>query len=392
MDKIIKFLFLGIMMSFYSIGTTNSFYIANQGSLNNSIQAGTWGVTISNIQAIVATPNISNIPKATITWNTNDNATGNMEWKIDQTDPWTEVEPKDTVPDATLHTREIEGLFTDTHYYFRVKSKDRAGNETISSEQSFDTGGMSIGDTSFDDIVINEFLPNPIGDDAAPMPHGEWIELYNRSDSVTYDLTGWYLTNRDPSHRLDIPTGTTIAPYGFAVVYRNGNSDFDLNNDADEIRLYNSEGNLIDQHIYDSNLGDVILENKSFARFPDGSDTWFDPIPTPGKPNQLVLLQAPAPSVDLNLSNDKKAVTFNVQNITGFTKLSYELTYFAYDVAKGVIGNDVDIVDKNEFNKGVDLATCSNNICAYDEHVHDFKLKINLEDKDGKQTTLEKSL
>ncbi len=29
-------------------------------------------------------------------------------------------------------------------------------------------------------IVINEFLPNPIGKDNDLMPGGEWVELYNK--------------------------------------------------------------------------------------------------------------------------------------------------------------------------------------------------------------------
>ncbi len=400
MNTIIKFLFIGLMTGFYFVGTTNSFYTANKTSRNNYIQAGTWGITISHIQAVVATPHNSNTPKAVITWNTNDNATSNLEWRIDQTDPWTQEEPEDTIPDTTSHTREINGLLTNTHYYYRVKSKDAIGNEAISSEQSFETNGMSIGDTSSHDIVINEFLPNPIGDDTAPMPNGEWVELYNRSDSVTYDLTGWYLTDNDLSHRLDIPTGTVIAPYGFVVVYRNGDSDFELNENVDEVRLYNSGENLIDQHSYDSSLGDVILENKSFARFPDGTDTWFDPIPTPGRPNRLTPLQSvdslqsivlptptpiatpeAKPAALMNLNGDKKTISFYLNSISQFIKFSYTISYDAYAVKRGIGPSEIMLNGQSQYtSQNFDLATCSSGVCTYDQGIHNFTLEIILYD------------
>ena len=41
---------------------------------------------------------------------------------------------------------------------------------------------------TFMNIRINEFLPDPEGHDDAPMPEGEWIELYNLGETV--DLKG----------------------------------------------------------------------------------------------------------------------------------------------------------------------------------------------------------
>lgn len=139
-------------------------------------------------------------------------------------------------------------------------------------------------------VVINEFLPNPIGNDDAPMPNGEWVELYNKGKDI--DIAGWMLYDINDSHKLQITSGNTntggtlILSGGFLVVYRNGDSDFALNNTGgDSVRLYNGEigggGTLIDSYAYTINA----LEGKSFARIPDGSDNWVDPIPTPGGPN-----------------------------------------------------------------------------------------------------------
>lgn len=141
-------------------------------------------------------------------------------------------------------------------------------------------------------IVINEFLPNPTGNDNASMPNGEWIELYNNS-GTDVDAAGWWLYDAQDGHELAITdantdTGNTLIPDGgFLVVYRNGDSDFTLNNTGgDSVRLYDgpiSTGNLIDSHVYSVD----VPEGKSFARIPDGSTNWVDPIPTPGEPNVL---------------------------------------------------------------------------------------------------------
>ncbi len=140
-------------------------------------------------------------------------------------------------------------------------------------------------------IVINEILPNPAGNDNASMPGGEWVELYNKTDT-NINVAGWWLYDSADGHDLAITnnntnTGNTIVSAGgFLVVYRNGDNNFVLNNTGgDSVRLYDgkiSDGaNLIDSYTYTIDA----LEGKSIVRFPDGSDTWVDPIPTPGEPN-----------------------------------------------------------------------------------------------------------
>lgn len=149
------------------------------------------------------------------------------------------------------------------------------------------------------DIVLNEFLPNPDGDDNASMPDGEWVELYN-NNSFDMDVAGWYLYDNNDSQSLEITlsnsdnnnnildAGETIVPaHGWLVVYMNGEYNDWLNNTGgDSVRLYNDEigiGILIDSYTYVSDA----LSGKSYARIPDGTGSWVDPIPTPGTPNVL---------------------------------------------------------------------------------------------------------
>ncbi len=170
-----------------------------------------------------------------------------------------------------------------------------------------------------DQVVINEFLPNPVGSDDTLMPGGEWIELYNRSDKDEFDLNGWYFydkqgkkleiskSNSDNNNNLSDEGETIIQPKGFLVVYLNGKySNGWLNNGSeDSLKLFSADGWQVDYYSYsgsnyeklspsagrnnnndyEGNGKSSIPEGKSFVRYPDGANNWIDPVPTPGKPN-----------------------------------------------------------------------------------------------------------
>jgi hypothetical protein len=144
-------------------------------------------------------------------------------------------------------------------------------------------------------IVMNEIYPTPVGDDVAGKPNGEWVELYNRSGSAV-DVNGWVLYDADNGHALTINAGnsdnnsnpfdggeTVVPANGFLVVYRNGDSDFDLEDSGDTVRLFNApigSGLLKDAHTFGATP-----EGKSIARIGDGVNNWVDPIGTPARRN-----------------------------------------------------------------------------------------------------------
>lgn len=163
-------------------------------------------------------------------------------------------------------------------------------------------------------IVINEFLPNPIGPDDAAKPGGEWVELYNKSTN-DFDVAGWYLYDKDNAHPLPITaansdnnggfldSGETVVPgHGFLVVYLNGayTPEWLNNTGSEKIRLFDGPagtGNLADSYQYSG-----APENKSFARIPDGTGDFVDPIPTPLAPNiaeEPMILTTPE-AIELN--------------------------------------------------------------------------------------------
>ena len=168
-------------------------------------------------------------------------------------------------------------------------------------------------------IVLNEFLPNPggvaygfdFGSDSSDMPQGEWVELYNNSDQ-SIDLDGWYVWDASGGvgNKVYVTTDNTslatitINGHGWLVVYMNKAI---FNNTGDTVKLFDDSDILVDSHTYvvsdfceieptpgDENSADAsvgncanVPSNKSYARIPDGSGEWFDPIPTPGGVNIL---------------------------------------------------------------------------------------------------------
>lgn len=403
-------------VSGWQIGSDGTWGLMDQEEIGNTISSGHWiPPAITNINVLIATPNDNNEKTATVTWTTDELATGNLDWKIDGGGLTSIV--TDTSADTTTHTQEITGLLADTTYYYQVKSSDVFGNETVSAEQMFETDNERAGLPPWSDIVINEYLPNPIGPDDAPMPGGEWVELYNRG-TTTKDLAGWYVTDADNSHKLYLtPTNTessdpttsglNIAPNEFFVVYRNGNSDFDLNNEisGDTVKLFGIQqlhvgpftwtvALLKDFHTYIVLLGDTVLENKSFARFPDGSNTWFDPIPSPGGPNQLET--APVDNglhFDVSTSNDKKSVRFNIygDTLSQYDSFTYTVSYDSEQGQQGIMG-EKKIENKNDIEVNtLLLGTCSSGgTCTY--HLGVSKVTFEVVLKGQETITLEKEL
>ncbi|MFH1244357.1 MAG: lamin tail domain-containing protein [bacterium] len=255
-------------------------------------------------------------------------------------------------------------------------------------------------------VVINEFLPNPTGADDAPMPAGEWIELYNNSNSAV-NVAGWWLYDDTNTHELAINasntnTGNTIIPAkGYLVVYRNGDPDFALDNTtADTVRLYagtiGSGARYVDSYRY-TTFKTVGL---SYARFPDGTGNFIDPDPTPGEPNvattssplvydeENVVVVLPTTTIDFSLEDH--ILGFSVFNLAPYKKFTYTLTYQAGEIQDGIFGEVVLSEGQTSYVKnGITLGTCSTGgTCVYLPIVNNFNLSIDLEDAQGLHTII----
>jgi len=121
-------------------------------------------------------------------------------------------------------------------------------------------------------ILINEWLPNPTGDDAA----GEWAELLNTGSS-TVNLRGWSLVLGNG--KKFVAGDTAIAPQGYLVLPRSV-TKLVLRNQDETLSLYDAQSTLQDT----THFTGAATEGKSFAR--DG-DIFVLANPTPGAPNVI---------------------------------------------------------------------------------------------------------
>jgi hypothetical protein len=153
-------------------------------------------------------------------------------------------------------------------------------------------GGTNNGASAPLTVDVNEWmagnthtLPNPVGGQ-----FDDWFELYNYGTN-TANLAGCFLTHdpADPFH-FEIPSGYTIPPQGFLLVWADKQSatsggdlhvNFRLSKSGTSIGLYAADGSLVDIVSFGAQASDI-----SMGRYPDGgADISFLPAATPGTNN-----------------------------------------------------------------------------------------------------------
>ncbi|MBI5456681.1 lamin tail domain-containing protein [Candidatus Kaiserbacteria bacterium] len=216
----------------------------------------------------------------------------------------------------------VEGDECVVDLVYRGWHKDVPENTGYTDEEKVRITLTYTASTDDFNIVLNEFLPNPddeangldFGSDSANMPLGEWVELYNNGNA-SIDIADWYLADESGGAgntqavvglTNTQPATTTIPAHGWLVIYFNKPV---LNNTGDSIFLYTDTDVLVDSYTYDnpsdfceneptptstnassspsigSCPGTAVAPNKSYARIPDGTGAFVDPVPTPGSPN-----------------------------------------------------------------------------------------------------------
>lgn len=136
-------------------------------------------------------------------------------------------------------------------------------------------------------VVINEVLPAPGADhngDGVINSDDEYIELYNPSDQPV-SLAGWQLSDVTsdvtPSRRFTFGVGRYIGGHQYLLLRRT-ETRINLNNTDDSMRLFNADGEAVDQIAWAQSP----RRGHSLSRLPDGG-TWLEGNATPGKANQL---------------------------------------------------------------------------------------------------------
>lgn len=128
-------------------------------------------------------------------------------------------------------------------------------------------------------VYLNEWFPNPAGDDAA----GEFVELYNQG--TTPASLDRYAIGTGAKRRFSL-TGRTIPPEGFLTL-RRADTKLTLKNTDGELFLYGPDGRVLDHAGFKGSAP----EGKSFSRMDYGNAQEVGHFafadPTPGAKNQV---------------------------------------------------------------------------------------------------------
>lgn len=114
-------------------------------------------------------------------------------------------------------------------------------------------------------MVIKEFLPNPVGNDQA----GEYVKIFNDSPAAVL-FNGWSL--KDASGKVYQLSGSLEARQELLLPY--SQTKIILNNNGEQIFLYDSAGKLIDQLSYSGQAeeGRIIQRSVSGIKYQEAKE------------------------------------------------------------------------------------------------------------------------
>jgi hypothetical protein len=190
-------------------------------------------------------------------------------------------------PNAVIPPIQLSGLADGTYTVYVVEKNDAGFWQDMAQPTASKTWTVDSGHSR---LVINEVLAL---NTAAVNHEGTFpdlVELYNDSPTVR-DLSGMSISDHAANPQLFVfPAGTTIDAHGYLVLYANkpdGTSGihvgFALNGGGEDLKLYDSGGNVVDQVSFGQQLTDL-----SIGRMSDGS--WTLTNPTFGAPNVAHLM------------------------------------------------------------------------------------------------------
>jgi hypothetical protein len=171
---------------------------------------------------------------------------------------------RDNINNAIVHLTFASAFETNVSYDLEIADiTDLSGNEMVASTESFEW--VLLGVAEYRSVVFNEILADPTP--VQSLPDAEFVELFNTSETLSFQLEDWVFVNSTtekilPSYTLspqtrvilcDAGNASLFEPYGDVIPITSFTS---LTNTGDSLTLMTSEGNVIDIVVY--------------------SDDWFD--------------------------------------------------------------------------------------------------------------------
>lgn len=167
------------------------------------------------------------------------------------------------------------------------------GERDSAGDTAGDTGADTAADTAAAeplDVVVNELMPRNESTTAYDgVTYADWLELYNAGDAAV-DLAGWSLSDERDEAKHVFPTGVSLAPRDFLLLWADGlpdigrdHLDFSLSGDGGELvlRAPDGHGSVL---TYGAVEADYSLSRAPDGCLGDGCWTW-DFRGTPGTTN-----------------------------------------------------------------------------------------------------------
>jgi hypothetical protein len=217
----------------------------------------------------------------------------NISWTLSNPVSWISVSPGSGSNNGTVVITTTEANTTGT---------DRTTLLTLSgaslADQQIEV--IQYGSPSLPKLVINELMADNLSFIADPSGQfDDWFEIYNYG-STPVNIGGFFLTDDlgEPTRYqvpADDPSETTIPPYGFMLVWADGNTgqgplhtNFSLSKSGEQIGLFLNQFTAIDTVIFSQQYSNI-----SYGRTWDASPGWtYFNVPTPGYSNALDIAES----------------------------------------------------------------------------------------------------
>ncbi|MDD3430850.1 MAG: lamin tail domain-containing protein [Bacteroidales bacterium] len=137
-------------------------------------------------------------------------------------------------------------------------------------------------------LFINEILASNsmVNADPASGEYSDWLELYNAGNTAV-NLNGYYLTdNLNEPEKWQISENVNVPARGYLLIWCDDigsglHSNFKLSASGEEIGLFDPSLRLIDSLTFGAQFSNI-----SYARYPDGAETWrYYTLPSPALSN-----------------------------------------------------------------------------------------------------------
>ncbi len=169
--------------------------------------------------------------------------------------------------------------------------EQRQPDSAAPDSTSVDISGVDVEDQAAPDYYPYDYTTVPEFDimiNEVRCKDGDFIELYNTSNTETVPLEGWVVADGDDAtHRYTLPDDLELGPGAFlAVPVLSAKSGgwgfpFGLACGDDTVSLYNPEGQLADRVVLPQ-----LPAGQTWGRIPDGTGVWQATAPTPNGANQ----------------------------------------------------------------------------------------------------------